>query len=395
MDSPVKINNSDHPKPKVLIAPLDWGLGHATRCIPIIKELLNQQCDVIAAVSGAQKALLTAEIPSLKFTVIPGYRVKYAKNRAFTILRIIVSIPKILISIKRENAWIRQFCAKEAPDLILSDNRYGLYVPGVVSVFITHQLRIQTPVSWVEGLVQAMNYRAIGKFSVCWVPDGEKVSLAGDLSHPKKMPRVPTRYIGWLSRMDAGGGQAERAGGGRNYLLVLLSGPEPQRSILERMICDQAKDAAKNIVVVRGLPDGGLVLEWPENVTVYDHLPAAELETIIRGAELVVCRSGYSTIMDLARLKKPAVLIPTPGQTEQEYLAVHLSSKSWALTVRQNELCLADILSHWEQTGALDGRCGQPAWPAPAWPAEEDDSQLLARAISEALVLAGFRIIEK
>src|ERR1700743_2011649 len=131
--------------PRVLVAPLDWGLGHATRCVPIIKELLNQKCEVWIAVTGQQKSLLQEEFPSLPFVELPGYGIKYGKNRAFTVLQIVYSIPKILIRIKQEKTWLRGFIAREKPDAVISDNRYGLYAPGLPSVFMTHQLLIKTP----------------------------------------------------------------------------------------------------------------------------------------------------------------------------------------------------------------------------------------------------------
>ncbi len=203
-----KINNPDAKVLKVLVAPLDWGLGHATRCIPIINEFLSQGCTVILAADGAQKALLQEEFPTLRFVQIPGYRIKYGKNRAFTLVRLIMSIPKILIRIKQENAWFRGFGSRERPDVVISDNRYGLYLPGIVSVFITHQLSIRTSFgAAADRLLQRVNYRAIRRFTLCWVPDmaGEEISLSGKLSHPRKMPPIPTRYIGWLSRFGTGG----------------------------------------------------------------------------------------------------------------------------------------------------------------------------------------------
>ncbi|HXB33719.1 MAG TPA: hypothetical protein VNV35_09865, partial [Puia sp.] len=129
---------------KVLVAPLAWGLGHATRCIPIIKELINQGCTVIIAAGGTQKEILQEEFPDLSFVELPGFRLKYGKNRAFTLLKIIFAIPKILIGIKRENEWLRRFAAREGLDLVISDNRYGLHGAGVYSVFMTHQLAIRS-----------------------------------------------------------------------------------------------------------------------------------------------------------------------------------------------------------------------------------------------------------
>ena len=334
------------------MAPLDWGLGHATRCIPVIKELQKQRCVVTIAASGAQKALLQKEFPLLTYVDIPGYRIKYGKNRALTVLRLIASIPKILIRVKEEKSWLRRFASRERPDLVLSDNRYGLYLPGTVCVFISHQLSIQTPFGgFADRLLQRINYFAIRRYSCCWIPDTPgHDALAGKLSHPQKMPSIPTRYIGWLSRFGTGVN-----GGGAAHppfdVLVLLSGPEPQRTILEKMILEQAAGCEYKIAVVRGLPGGGKLpavppsVVAPPSVVLHDHLPAAELESLICRSSLVLARSGYSTVMDLMTLGKKAVYIPTPGQTEQEYLGDYLSKRGWALCMKQEGFSLPAALA--------------------------------------------------
>jgi predicted glycosyltransferase len=349
-----KINNSAAKTLKVLVAPLDWGLGHATRCIPIIKELINQKCQVIVAAEGAQKALLHEEFPFLTFVELPGYRVQYGKNRVLTFLHLIASIPKILIRIKRENGWLRRFAAHERPDLVLSDNRYGLYLPGTITIFITHQLSIRTPFGKVaDRLLQRINYSAIGRFSVCWVPDtAGPDGLAGDLSHPKRMPSIPTRYIGWLSRMEV-----MPAPSPKDFdMLVLLSGPEPQRTILEKMIIVQAADCDCKMVLVRGLPGGGgRSLAAPRGVVVYDHLVAGELERLILRSDVVLSRPGYSTVMDLRRVGKKAIFVPTPGQTEQEYLGGYLAARGLGICVRQHAFSLTAALM---QVRGLEDRPG-------------------------------------
>ena len=170
---------------KVLVAPLDWGLGHATRCIPIIKELINQDCTVIIAANGVQKILLQEEFPTVRFVEIPGYRIKYGKNRAFTILRLMASIPKILICVKQENQWFSRFARQEQPDVVLSDNRYGLYRKGIVCVFITHQLAIRTPFGTVA---------TIGYCSGSFIPRSGIFPAAGFPIYPAPIPS-PGNYL--------------------------------------------------------------------------------------------------------------------------------------------------------------------------------------------------------
>lgn len=368
------------PDPKVLVAPLDWGLGHATRCIPIIKGLLQQKCEVWIAASGAQKAILKEEFPFLSFVEIPGYGIKYDKNRALTILRLIGLVPKILIRIKQENAWLQQFLLREKPDVVISDNRYGLYAPGPVTVFITHQLRIRTPLGRVvDGWLQRINYSAIRRFSACWVPDRPGVdSLAGELSHPRRLPSIPLRYIGWLTRLAGGTGQTEDVD-----VLVLLSGPEPQRTILEKKILEQAAGLERRIVLLRGLPGGGEAVDAPPGMVVHDHLPAAQLLPLLRGARVVVARAGYSTVMELLSLGKKAVLIPTPGQTEQEYLGNYLSGRGLVIQVRQKDFSLKEAVAKAEALEVRVGARGDGAEGAAAGGGKIEDAALLQSAIME------------
>ena len=342
MASILKINNPTSKTYKILLAPLDWGLGHATRCIPIIKELLINKYEVCIAASGDQKMLLKEEFPFLTFVELPGYRVKYDKNRAFTFLKLITSIPKILIRVKEENRWLQRYREKEGVDIVISDNRYGLWHRDLYCILITHQLSIQSRMGgWVDRGIQRWLYRLINRFNACWVPDTPiETGLAGKLSHPAQMPDIPTHYIGLISRMEPL--QADET----IDLLILLSGPEPQRSILEKTLWEQLRAFKGSFVFVRGLPRGGSPLNGKN---VYDHLPARELNEYLSKARLVVARSGYSTVMDLVRLRKRSILIPTPGQTEQEYLGKYLTSERIALCLAQKGFSLMDALLQAEQ----------------------------------------------
>lgn len=344
---------------KVLVAPLDWGLGHATRCIPIIKELTDQGCTVIVAAGGAQKAVLREEFPDLTFVEIPGFWVGYGKNRAFTLFKIIFTIPKILIGIKRENEWLRLFAGREGLDLVISDNRYGLHGAGVFSVFMTHQLAIRSSFGGAaDGLLQWLNYAYIRRFSVCWVPDAAlgSESLAGKLSHPLRMPDITVRYIGWLSRLEPATAEAPAGEGGGFDLLILLSGPEPQRTILEEMLLAQVSREMGRIVLVRGLPKGGAAVKSSEGLIVFDYLSAGELGRVIRQSKLVLARSGYSTVMDLVRMGKKAIYVPTPGQPEQEYLGRYLEERGLGVCMRQRGFVLEEAT--WRGRGLQDGGIG-------------------------------------
>ena len=337
-------------------------MGHATRCIPIIKGLLSLNCEVIIAATGDQKILLQDEFPLLAFLELPGYDIKYGKNRALTLLKIISSIPKILIHIKREKAWLAAFLKRERVDAVISDNRYGLYNKGVFSVFMTHQLLIRTGFGQrADRMLQRMQYRMLKRFSLCWVPDREEntegnvYSLAGELSHPQELPVIPVRYIGLLSRFEkkkkGEGGEAQECD-----LLILLSGPEPQRTIFEKTILSQLGDYKGKTILVRGLPGEGKdgadeasrSSAGPEKdnplaagLIVYAHLGSDALNVIVCNAGLVLSRPGYSSVMDLEKLEKKCIFVPTPGQTEQEYLGAYLGRRRLALCLPQEGFSLA------------------------------------------------------
>jgi hypothetical protein len=218
-------------------------------------------------------------------------------------------------------------------DLVISDNRYGFTHPGVPSAILTHQLGVISGLGKeADGLLRRFLYGYIDRFSQCWVPDlpGES-NLAGVLSHPGRLPKAPTRYLGLLSRFDPHPDPIP------TDLLILLSGPEPQRSLLEAMIIAQLGEGSGKVTLVRGLPSGGAGLALPRNVEMHHHLPAFELARRIAGARKIICRPGYSTLMDLLRLGKSAVLVPTPGQTEQEYLAYSLAPKGWFAQMLQDD----------------------------------------------------------
>jgi len=335
-------------KIKVLVAPLDWGLGHSTRCIKIIKELLLNDYEVIIACEGTQLLLLKREFPSLNYINLKGYRIKYGRNRLLTICKIIFQIPKILIQIKTERGWLNRIIGKEKIDIIISDNRFGLYSKKITSVFITHQLCIKTafgPI--IENILQKLNYRYINKFAVCWVPDDfeKEKAIAGILSHPVNFPNIPVHYIGILSRFE------KKELSAFNKLIIILSGPEPQRTILENIFLKELKFYSERAILIRGLPNETKKIDMPSNIQVYNHLPSMELNNAICSSEWVICRSGYSSVMDLVRLSKKSILIPTPGQSEQEYLADYLHRKRLALNAGQKNFSLQkvlDIAKHFE-----------------------------------------------
>ena len=324
---------------KLLVAPLDWGLGHASRCVPIIRDLLNNNCEVWLACEGAQEKLLREEFSSLPFLPLKGYRISYSKKGLTG--KLLLQIPSILKSIKEENNWLKEQVVKHGFDAVISDNRYGLYHEKLFSVFITHQLRIKSSLGKLsEAILQKWNYKLISKFNECWVPDEEgENNLAGELSHPLQLPSISVKYIGLLSRF-----KKLAVSEIKDHLLIILSGPEPQRTIFENKIVDEIINYPGTATIVRGLPGEKNILPSTNTIHFYNHLNAYELNKEMMKAEFVISRSGYSTVMDLAALKKKSILIPTPGQTEQEYLADHLMKKKFAISSTQKDFSLLKMI---------------------------------------------------
>ncbi|MEP6948797.1 MAG: glycosyltransferase family protein [Ginsengibacter sp.] len=331
----------DPAKPRILIAPLDWGLGHATRCIPIINELIEQNCEVVIAADRAPLFLLKKEFPGIVFLRVKGYEIKYSRNRKWLPFKLLLQFPKIIFSIRKENAWLEKVINEYLVDAVISDNRFGFYSKKIPCVYITHQLYIKTGNVFSEKIAQKIHNYFIKKYIKCWVPDFKENSLAGELSHPANVPSNVV-YIGPLSRFDKINDVAKIYN-----LLISLSGPEPQRTIFEKMILAQLKTYKKKVLLIRGLPGENKKLQAdPEFIEIVNHLSAEELNKAFQQSGIIICRSGYSTIMDLVKLGKNAVLVPTPGQREQEYLSDYLMEKRYFYSVRQNNFSLETTIDH-------------------------------------------------
>lgn len=327
----------------ILIIPLDWGLGHATRCIPIINYLLSKNCNIIIASSGPQKKLLQTEFPSLKIIDIEGYHVRYAQKRV--LLALFKQLIKINRAISLENKWLKKSIADHKVDWVISDNRYGCHSDVVPCTFITHQLLVKLPplLTWAQPLLQNILYRHINKFSACWVPDlpDENRGLSGALGHPNFKPRIPVWYTGWLSRFTLPSNKASV----KYKAIIILSGPEPQRTLLEGIITRQLARRTEKFILIRGLPGSVDNIELAGNISVFPHLSSPIMLEAVMESEYVIARCGYSTLMDMFTLQKKCIFIPTPGQTEQEYLAKTLSEKKMALVYSQPEFSLEKGLS--------------------------------------------------
>lgn len=326
---------------KILVSTLDWGLGHATRCIPVITELIKQNFEIFIAAAGPTFFLLKSEFPQVTFLPILSYKVKFSKRESFFSWKIAQQLPNITAAIYKEHMWLKRAISNYNIDAVISDNRFGLYNSKVYTIYITHQLQIKTGNFFTEKIANYLHRFFIKKYNECWIPDFESNGLAGELSHPEtNLEKV--KYMGALSRFE------KRNDADKKYdLLVLLSGPEPQRTILEELLLKQLTFYAGKVLLVRGLPGNNrLPILKNSYVTVVNHLPGGDLNIAMEQAEIIISRSGYTTVMDLVKLNKKAILIPTPGQKEQEYLAYYLMKKKMFFSVHQTQFDLRTALKN-------------------------------------------------
>jgi len=303
-------------KKKILVAPLNWGLGHATRCMPIIQQQLNEGNEVLIASDGAPLVLLKARFPQCSFIEWKGVSIHYSGNMIFSML---FQVPNILWSIYKEHQQLKKIVAEHKIEMVISDNRFGLWNEKVHSVFITHQVNIISPVA--EKILFKINKWFIEKYDECWVPDYEgENNLSGDLSHPKNdyyRKNFPKnlKYIGPQSRFAKGNSNFEK----KYEAVGIVSGPEPQRTLFFEQLKNDFEKIEGKTLLIGGKPDEKFSSSNTEHEIV-NHLNDQEFISSLYSTKKIICRSGYSTIMDLHVLGLKAEFVATKGQTEQEYL---------------------------------------------------------------------------
>lgn len=306
-------------KKRILVAPLNWGLGHATRCIPIINALINNEFEPVIASDGGALELLRKEFPQLKSHELPSYNITYPKKGKSFNLKFLKSSPHIFKVIRREKKAINSLVKSEDISGIISDNRFGVRHTEIPCVYLTHQLNvISGKTTWFTS---KWHQNIIKKYDECWVPDFEsEPNLSGILGHINS-DFENINYIGPLSRFQPK--EAEIT----NDILVILSGPEPQRSYLQNLLLTELSKRKESVILVRGIVEPKQTQTQVENITIFNYMTSEQLEASIHRSELIISRSGYTTIMDLAKLGKKAVFIPTPGQHEQIYLSKKLNDE--------------------------------------------------------------------
>ncbi|TNF41969.1 MAG: hypothetical protein EP313_01880, partial [Bacteroidetes bacterium] len=443
---------------KVLISPLSWGYGHAGRMIPLALELQRRGCNVIFAADATLLRMAVKGLPGVTLAEIPGLKISYSRFLP-QYLCIFLQLPRMIVSAIRDHGTLRRLAEEIRPDVIISDNRFGFYHREIFSVYVTHQVRIPFPAGlrFLEPLAERIHRNIIKRYDLCLVPDypGD-VNLSGRLSHPGR-PRTNVHstlsgrlshlagspqpvnlvYTGPLSRfaspvtaagvtpyssIAAAGDKMLQSGQpdeqsrqsapeynpsipSSPYVCLLLSGPEPQRSLmLEKVVA--ALGSGKSDLMPAKSPEDPLTDpvtaagREPEphsaiyltvlTATPLSRLPESRIEVqyitapssrdmhrFITGASLVIARAGYSSIMELASMGRGAVLIPTPGQPEQEYLGKYLDGLYGFVTLRQSRLERLALLA--ENLNRNDARHGVDAGTGQHLP---DSAPLLENAIN-------------
>ena len=308
---------------KILIAPLNWGLGHATRCVPLVRQYLERGDEVVLAGDGDSLLVLQHHFSHLRVISLPTLELRYTTNdRQYGFY--LRAIPALLRFTIADHYYLRKQLAIEHFDLIISDNRFGLFTRATRCVYVTHQLYVRLPrrLRIFESLARALHACVINRYHEVWVPDyaDKEHNLAGALCHGGRLDHK-VKYIGPLSRFSplTCSSPGERPA----TSLALLSGLEPQRSIFERQLLERFTQSGESLFLVQGLPRRPRTLVQRGNVTLVPHLSDEELVPLLQTSTRIIARSGYSTIMDLEVLGvlHKAELHPTPGQSEQEYLA--------------------------------------------------------------------------
>jgi len=341
-------------KKNILICPLEWGLGHAARMIPVAKKLQEMNNNIFIGSGDEHLALFRAEMEGVRYINFSGFRPGYSRHfpQYFIML---LKTPLLLYHIILEHHRLKKIIRDNKIDIVISDNRFGLWNKNVTSVYVTHLPLIPLPKAFklLEFIGALMHRAVITQHSLCFIPDlpgGENVS--GRLSHGVRLPDN-VRFTGIISRFISSGEQKSDQISDFRHNTVILSGPEPQRGMLKQKLVSILSKKEPPTVVLEGRPDKENGILKSDNIICYNHLSAPQMTEMIKGSESIISRSGYTTIMDLIALNCSALLIPTPGQTEQEYLAEYLSGKGWFNMTTQKDLddkvSLPSIKATWSE----------------------------------------------
>jgi uncharacterized protein (TIGR00661 family) len=333
-------------KRNILICPLEWGLGHAGRMVPLARRLRDLKHNIFFGSGEEHLCFFRSEVPGATYIYFPGFRISYSRHLP-QYLVILLRTPLLFYNILVEHTRLKKIIREHSIDIVISDNRIGLWNSGIKTVFVTHQLRIMFPRPFrsLEFIGIHIIRSLIKKYSYCFVPDlGGELNVSGELSHGLNLPGN-VRYIGILSRLS---GPLPVTGHCSDKFMVMLSGPEPQRSVLKQKLTKIFLSQGVHAVFLEGKPIEAEKSHTENNIVYFNHLSQEETKMLIAESKTIITRSGYTTIMELLSLGRSAVLIPTPGQTEQEYLAEYLSGCGWFSSIQQKDLEYnTDLAAHY------------------------------------------------
>ncbi len=330
---------------KIFFPVLNWGLGHASRSLPLIKSYLHFNHQVICASDGEALAMLRRELPDQTVLELPGYNIQY--DSSYMPINMLRYGPGMLRTIKAEHELTKAIVERHQIDCIISDNRYGCYHADIPSALITHQLQVFTGQKLLDVYIRRQIRSWFKKFSQLWIPDQvPPANITGDLSGLDTTP-ISKYYLGIISELNC------TALKGKYKAVAILSGPEPQRTNFEDLVIKELSTLQGDYAIVRGRPDIDDPIRLEGNLTIFPYLNRAALSNLLGQTDVVISRSGYTTLMDLANTGHKAILCPTPGQYEQIYLADRLARRKQCVYQRQENLDLKLALEALDQVNQV------------------------------------------
>ena len=339
---------------KVIYGICSWGLGHATRSLPVIRKLQEENNELTIISHGRSLELLKKELGSnINYHDIPDYPMLVSAEPRQFMAKSMIYWPLFVRKIQSGVSNLKKIANKEKFNVIISDARYDMLNKSVPTYFISHQIRIMNPLRlrMLETGSEFFNDFFFKRFKGIIVPDYKDDNLSGDLSHNlKKIDEKRIHYAGVLSDFSK-----KKTKKDIDYL-ISITGPEPQRTILEKKLLLQSKDLKGNIAITLGKTEEKEDIT-KENIQIFSFLTKEQRENLLNRSKLVISRSGYSTILDLAVIGTKALMTPTPGQIEQEYLSRYHNLKGTFYSVNQSKINLIEDIEKVKKTTGITRKC--------------------------------------
>jgi len=339
---------------KIIYGICSWGLGHATRSLPVIRKLINEKHELTIISNGRSLELLKKELgKEIKYIDIPDYPMLLSKNSRQFMAKSLIYWPKFIGGIHKGFSQLKQILEKEKYDRIISDARYDIYSRKIPSFFISHQMRIMNPlrIKMLENGSEIFNLFFFKRFCGVIVPDFKDDNISGDLSHNlKKIDENKLHFVGVLSDFK------QKITKKDIDYFISISGPEPQRTMFEETLLSQVESLNGKIVITLGKTENLDKFE-NEKIETYSFLSKEKREEYLNKSKLVISRSGYSTILDLSVIGTKALMCPTPGQIEQEYLSEYHNKKKTFYSVNQENIDLDCDVEIAKKTSGIKRKC--------------------------------------